>query len=478
MASLEDLFTPDDSPTSFLNPTLMQQQDQLARRRAIMLEQARRSANQIGLHATPTAPDAQPGFQSAVTGARVLGKQAPVSPLAAAVPLLAQLGDDVKQRLLDKDESGYQRIEQDAAQKHMALQPPDDADPRIQLQWAQRGTQIPSLAPVMQAYVQDGLIKAPERAEARQERIATREQTLADKQERQQQELEYRRQRDAEAAQLRRDLAGDSNSLRRDLAAAVAGHSGGAGGDKASNYQIVTGDDGTITRVNKLTGQSDVVGKGGKSAGFLLKEQGERKEKQDNAKEGLKIIGDMRTSLKTATGSLVGQGRDLAAGALGFTTDGAKAASELDTLSGQLTSMVPRMAGQVSDADLKFLQKQAGDAANRNLPPGARMAALQKVEDKFNRLLSNSPTPGPVDAPSPTKTPTLRESIEQAAGYKPPPSGAVDTSGLEAEYKAERDPNKRALLGQRLQSAGVDPRSLDAAPAKSQSIEDRLKKYR
>ena len=167
----------DDSNTAFLNPDLLAQQDALAQRKALLVQAAKDSANQVGVYAPVTAQQ-QPGWTSAVispgasSGAHMLAPLARTSFLQAAAPLVADAALGMRQSQYNDDLSGYNRLSQAAIQQHMASMPqPTTADdgtvtqPTLQdkLAWAEKGSAIPSLAPVMADFVKDQLINAPGR---------------------------------------------------------------------------------------------------------------------------------------------------------------------------------------------------------------------------------------------------------------------------------------------------------------------------
>lgn len=208
--TLGALATDDDTATSYLNPTLLSQADALARRKAVLAQQAIDSARQLGIFRPPEAPQEQPGWTSAVTGTRMVGRQPKTSVLEGLRPLIAGLVNERAQASYDTDASGYQRLESSEARKHMAEKPADDAPDMVRLEWAQKGMNIPSLMPTMKAYIDDTLIKAPERQEAREFR---RSESAANRQE--------RIDRAAQADQTRRDLAQQSNDLRATIAQAM-----------------------------------------------------------------------------------------------------------------------------------------------------------------------------------------------------------------------------------------------------------------
>jgi hypothetical protein len=106
------------------------------------------------------------------------------------------------------------------------------------------------------------------------------------------------------------------------------------------------------------------------------------------------------------TGSGFGSMVDSAAGFFGKSTQGADISSQLKTVSGWLTSNVPRMQGPQSDRDVINYQVMAGNVGNEKLPINQRLAAAQEVkrlQDKYADLRDS--TPGQQASPTASATP-------------------------------------------------------------------------
>jgi len=387
----------DQLPASFGNASLILQQHRLRDREADLKERIKAARE-----------------KAAPQGQMVSGYYVPPTKAQMLTPLVEQLTQALEKKGLDADQTGYDKYEMQAVARHMAMKPPDDASQPTKLAWAQQGAQIPALRSLMVDYQKDQLVNEPERVAVRTDRKEARAETIAEARRRQQEDLEYKRERDATNEQLRRDLAGDSNDLRRTLAAAVRAN-GGGGGDKASNYQIVQDAQGNAVRVNKLTGEQFPLGAIGRETASLTADRTKQGENKSNAAKALEDLNEAETLLKTATGSKGGALRDAIAGAAGISTDGAKAAAALETVANGIVANIPRMAGQVSDADLAFLKKQGGDLANKELPTETRLAALKQVRRIMNRT-ANGPAPAP-----PPAGPSIRDAIRAAADQQSAP---------------------------------------------------------
>ena len=89
------------------------------------------------------------------------------------------------------------------------------------------------------------------------------------------------------------------------------------------------------------------------------------------------LIAPIAEQIKKSTGSGVGSAVDSLASIIGKSTDGAKAISQLKTLSYPILANVPRFEGPQSDYDVQIYKSAAGDFANDKLPVETRLAALQ-----------------------------------------------------------------------------------------------------
>lgn len=326
-------------------------------------------------------------------------------------PIVGQALIEFQQRAVDRDASELDRRAAAAATQHLTNAPGPNATPQERMQWAQAGTRIPGLAPIMQAAVKDLIVSEPARQDAREDRRETKQLTIEEARRKQEADQEFKR----EQRQQQQEFQAQQDRMYRrtaDQMAAAVRSSGGGGGDKASNYQIITGDDGTLTRVNKLTGETEVLpGRGGKSQASLVRDQLEERDKRQSASRALEQLNDAEALLKTATGSKIGSIRDTLYAAAGMSSEGAKAAAQLDTIAGNLASNVPRLGGATSDADLKFYKEQAGQLGNRELPVETRLAALKQVRKFHERSLRGPQAP---TAPLPS-APTIRQAVEAAS---------------------------------------------------------------
>jgi len=402
MSSMDYYGSGDQLPAGYGNTSAILQQYRLRDREADLKERMKAAREKI-------APQGQ----------MVSGYYVPPSTAQMLTPLVEQLSLAMEKKGLDADLTGYDKYEMQAVKRHMAGKPADDAPQAAKLAWAQQGAQIPALRSLMADYTKDQLVDEPERVAVRADRKEARAQTIAESQRKQQEDLAYKRERDEQNDQLRRDLAADSNDLRRTLAAAVRANGGGGGGDKASNYQIVQDAQGSAFRVNKLTGEVSPLGAIGRETASLTADRTKQGENKTNAAKALEDLNEAETLLKTATGSKAGSLRDTIAGAAGFSTEGAKAAAALETVSNGIVANIPRMAGQVSDADLAFLKKQGGDLANKELPTETRLAALKQVRRIMTRAAS-----GPTTAQS-SAQPSIRDAVKAAADKPSSPTPRI-----------------------------------------------------
>lgn len=80
-----------------------------------------------------------------------------------------------------------------------------------------------------------------------------------------------------------------------------------------------------------------------------------------------------------STGSGIGAVADIAAGAFGAGTEGAKSIAQLNVLGAKLVGNVPRFEGPQSNADVNLYKQAAGDVANPYKPRSVRLEALKTV---------------------------------------------------------------------------------------------------
>lgn len=118
-------------------------------------------------------------------------------------------------------------------------------------------------------------------------------------------------------------------------------------------------------------------------------------QKITDAKDAIGVIGDIRTSLGTATSGVLQDLSNKGLGAFGVATDAAKSDAKLNVLSSKLVALVPRFEGPQSDADTKLYRQAAGDLANPFQPREVRLAALETVEALHRKAAGmNSPKKG------------------------------------------------------------------------------------
>lgn len=85
------------------------------------------------------------------------------------------------------------------------------------------------------------------------------------------------------------------------------------------------------------------------------------------------------------TDSWIGAKRDDSYRLFGQTTPGAQKAAKLETLSGWMTSNVPKMQGPQSDSDVEMYKTMAAKVGDRTVPVNERMAALDMLESIQNK---------------------------------------------------------------------------------------------
>lgn len=92
------------------------------------------------------------------------------------------------------------------------------------------------------------------------------------------------------------------------------------------------------------------------------------------------IIPEAKSLLQGATGSRTGAALDSGARLFGISTEGAKTTAQLEVLSGQLVSLMPRMEGPQSDKDVAMYKSMAGNIGDPTKTVAERQAALVTIE--------------------------------------------------------------------------------------------------
>jgi len=250
-------------------------------------------------------------------------------------------------------------------------------------------------APVQAHFLKRAMAMSPEnRAKAQIARLS-REAEIADRQEfsqaQQQRELEQKKTLANQQADLRRELA----QLR---------------GSGASPYfmpvQTGQGVYGFNTRTNVLTpilvDGKPVVGSASDPAlqgsiaeakargGLGAKSEAEAKGAINRSNQLFSVINQAEGILKQGpTGSGVGSAVDALGRVVGYSSESATKAAELETISGWLVSNVPRMEGPQSNYDVQNYKEMAAKVGDRTVPVNERMAALQalrSLQEKYKHL--------------------------------------------------------------------------------------------
>jgi hypothetical protein len=122
----------------------------------------------------------------------------------------------------------------------------------------------------------------------------------------------------------------------------------------------------------------------------------ERNKPIAEAKESISLINQAETLLDKATASLTGTGVDVLAGAVGVSTEGAKAAAQLKAIQGALVAKMPKMSGPQSDKDVLLYREMAGQIGDSTLPVGTRKAALEtirEIQERYAKVPMGSTKP-------------------------------------------------------------------------------------
>jgi len=122
----------------------------------------------------------------------------------------------------------------------------------------------------------------------------------------------------------------------------------------------------------------------------------ERNKPIAEAKESISLINQAEKLLDKATASLTGTGVDVLAGAVGVSTEGAKAAAQLKAIQGALVAKMPKMSGPQSDKDVLLYREMAGQIGDSTLPVDTRKAALEtirQIQERYAKVPEGSTKP-------------------------------------------------------------------------------------
>ena len=160
---------------------------------------------------------------------------------------------------------------------------------------------------------------------------------------------------------------------------------------QASRTQVMQTPEGLIA-IDKGTNSAMPVTMGGKPV-----RSEDAMKKTANAKTVISLLDEADKLIPNSTGSVIGSGVDMVAGATGYGTKGATAIGQLKTIEGQLIGNMPRMEGPQSDADRMLYQQAAGDIANAMKPREIRRAAVQTIR-KLQERYAPGQSAGGIDS--------------------------------------------------------------------------------
>ena len=168
--------------------------------------------------------------------------------------------------------------------------------------------------------------------------------------------------------------------------------------------------------VNMKTGEFKQAMQDGKPVG----EKGAASDAQrsKDANDAISLIDEADKLLNKATGSYVGKGIDVVAGAFGGSTPGAKNAARLKALEGMLVSKMPKMSGPQSDKDVMLYRQMAALIGDDTVPTATRREALDTVRSIQERYAG-------MPARSGGKANDWQGSVGASSGAKPASGSTV-----------------------------------------------------
>jgi hypothetical protein len=447
-----------------MNPDLVTMSERLTARRADLLQRAKDATAQAGVYKPPTGSYAQ-------VSDRFTPIYVPPARGAAFVPLANQVADSFNTARLDQDQSGYNRLEASMASDHMSNQPDPDAPLDEKMTWAQAGTQIPSLAPTMKAYMQDQLINEPDRVAARE---AAAQKAKEDREQR---------------AQTARDQMQNRIDTANIMAAAM--------GSRMRPQAIPDGQGGLLTfdprtqtyTPAKLADGTPVV----KLTPAQSKQEGDISSQMTNASNGLDQLDVAEGILKDliakksllASGGAITSIRDTLAGKVGYSTETAQADIRLKKIAANLALSFPTQ-GQATDKKTALAQDASGSLGKEGVPYETQLAALEQVRENLKQRAQRSYYPtvgsGSLGAQQPTSPSTpggntpgassVNAALDKLLAERGEPTGSfVGTPDqIQRAINGIRDPGERMMAyraWQNQQKAATAPAPSQPAPSGS-----------
>lgn len=122
---------------------------------------------------------------------------------------------------------------------------------------------------------------------------------------------------------------------------------------------------------------------------------------QQEAAEGarrLELLTEAEKHLGSATSSGAGRLVDKGAAFFGQSTEGSRGTAALQTISGQLVALMPKMSGPQSDKDVELYRQMAGKLDDPGIPREDKQAALAQIRalnSKYADVQPAAPPPAP-----------------------------------------------------------------------------------
>jgi hypothetical protein len=138
-----------------------------------------------------------------------------------------------------------------------------------------------------------------------------------------------------------------------------------------------------------------------------------------NSEQMMSAITEAKSLLGSSpTESGIGAGVDWLGRQFGGSTDGAKVAAKLETLSGWMVANVPRMEGPQSNFDVENYKTMAAMVGDRTRPVSERLAALSTLEKLQRKYAEINGTPLPDAPPTGVNSSAGVPSIDLGGGFR------------------------------------------------------------
>jgi hypothetical protein len=127
---------------------------------------------------------------------------------------------------------------------------------------------------------------------------------------------------------------------------------------------------------------------------MLTAQEVKAKERLEGPQKVVNLLEEAKQYIDKATGSYIGAGMDILGNVVGYAPEGQKAIQQLKGIETQLVLNMPRLEGPQSNYDQQLYREAAGKIGDPTLPPEAKMAALETIQNiniKYGGAIAPTP---------------------------------------------------------------------------------------